>query len=209
MVGSMEEQLPTRRNLVLMAVVFEGGLGVAALALGWLVGYPPLETVGWTVPAAIWGTAAGLPMLVLLLATARVPVWPFSDLLRVVDELLVPLFRGCRVVDLAVISALAGWGEELLFRGVIQGAAAGWAGGPWGVWVGLAVASLLFGLAHAITVSYVLLATLMGLYLGWLWIAFDKNLLVPILAHAVYDFLALVYLAKLRRPSDVCLPKVP
>ncbi|MFH1266819.1 MAG: CPBP family intramembrane glutamic endopeptidase, partial [Planctomycetota bacterium] len=188
----MEEQFPPPRNLVLIAVVFEGGLGVVALALGWLLGYPPLEAVCWTVPAAIWGTAAGLPMLVLLLATARVPVWPFSDLLRVVDELLVPLFRGCRVVDLAVISALAGWGEELLFRGVIQEAVAGWAGGPWGVWVGLAVASVLFGLAHAITVSYFLLAALMGLYLGGLWIASD-NLLVPIMAHAVYDFLALVY----------------
>ena len=91
---------------------------------------------------------------------------------------------------------------------LIQEAAAGWVGGSWGVWVGLAVASVLFGLAHAITVSYVLLAALMGLYLGWLWIA-TGNLLVPIMAHAGYDFLALVYLVKIRRPSGACLPKVP
>jgi hypothetical protein len=65
------------------------------------------------------------------------------------------------------------------------------------VWIGLAVAALLFGLAHFITPTYAVLAGTMGLYLGWLWID-TGNLLVPITAHAVYDFLALAYLAKIR-----------
>ncbi|MFC1597814.1 lysostaphin resistance A-like protein, partial [Planctomycetota bacterium] len=65
---------------------------------------------------------------------------------------------------------------------------------------GLAVAAILFGLAHPITPGYVLLAGLMGLYLGWLQITCG-NLLVPIMAHAVYDFLALVYLVKIRPPA--------
>ena len=38
-----------------------------------------------------------------------------------------------------------------------------------------------------------MLAGLIGIYLGWLLAATD-NLLVPIVAHAAYDFLALVYL---------------
>ena len=196
----MEDPLPSPRSLVLLAVVFEGGLGLLALALGWLLGSPPLETLQWTWNAALWGTLAGLPMLVLLVATVRLRMWPFSDVLRVVDELLVPLFRDCRVADLAAISALAGLGEEMLFRGVVQDAVTGWAGGPAAPWIGLAVAALLFGLVHPITPSYILLAGLMGLYLGWLWIV-TGNLLVPILAHGVYDFLALVYLTKRRRPS--------
>jgi membrane protease YdiL (CAAX protease family) len=198
----MEDPLPTRRSLVLLAVVFEGGLGVVALALGRWLGCPPLETLRWTPAAFGLGAAAGLPMMVLLLATVRFPVWPFSDVLRVVDELLVPLFRRCRVVDLALISVLAGLGEEMLFRGVIQEWAARWVEGPSGPWVGLAVAAVLFGLAHAITPSYVVLAGLMGLYLGLLWIV-TGNLLVPILAHAVYDFLALAYLVKVRRRPSV------
>ena len=193
----MEQQLPTPRNLVFLAVVFEGGLGLLALALGWWLGFPPMEAFRWTLCDASWGALASLPMLVLLLVSARYPMWPFSDVLRVVDELLVPLFRDCRVVDLALISALAGLGEEMLFRGVIQEVVAGWVGGPAGPWVGLAVAAVLFGLAHAITPSYVLLAALMGLYLGWLWIA-TGNLLVPVMAHAIYDFIALVYLIKVR-----------
>lgn len=194
----MEQQLPTPRNLVFLAVVFEGGLGLLALALGWWLGCPPLEAFRCTLSEACWGALAGLPMLVLLFVSVWYPMWPFSDVLRVVDELLVPLFRDCRVADLALISALAGLGEEMLFRGVIQEVVAGWVGGPAGPWVGLVVAATLFGLAHAITPSYVLLAALMGLYLGWLWIV-TGNLLVPVTAHAVYDFIALVYLIKVRR----------
>lgn len=195
----MEDPRRTRESLVLLAVVFEGGLGVAALALGWWLACPPLETLRWTPAALGVGAAAALPMVGLLLATVRFRIWPFSDVLRVVDELLAPLFRDCRLVDLAVISILAGLGEEMLFRGLIQEWVARWVPGPSGAWVGLAAAAVLFGLAHAITPSYAVLAGLMGLYLGWVWIA-SGNLLVPIVTHAVYDFLALVYLAKWRRP---------
>jgi len=201
----MEDQLPTPRNLVVLAVIFEGGLGVLALALGWWLGSPPLATFRWTFSDAAWGALAGLPMLVLLVASVRVRMWPFSDVLRVVDEVLVPLFRDCRVADLAAIAALAGLGEEMLFRGVIQEAVARWVDGPYGTWIGLAAAAVLFGLVHPLTLSYIVLAGLMGLYLGWLWIA-TGNLLVPIMAHAIYDFLALAYLVKVRRrgppPAD-------
>ena len=50
----------------------------------------------------------------------RYPVGPFRGLKRLVDTTLVPLFTKCRWWHLAAISALAGIGEELLFRGVLQ-----------------------------------------------------------------------------------------
>jgi membrane protease YdiL (CAAX protease family) len=50
-----------------------------------------------------------------------------------------------------------------------------------------------FGLAHPISTTYAVLASLIGIYLGFLFVATD-NLLVPIVTHAAYDFLALVYL---------------
>ncbi|MHC4400475.1 MAG: lysostaphin resistance A-like protein [Planctomycetota bacterium] len=193
----MDNQLPSPRSLVLLAVVFEGGLGLLALPLGQWLGSPALETYRWLPSHAFGGAGAGVAMLLLLLLGLRFSVWPFSDVRRVVEELLVPLFRRCGLLELAVISVLAGLGEEMLFRGVIQKVAEGWADGPTGTWVGLVTASALFGLAHPLTFSYIVMAGLMGLYLGWLWIA-TENLLVPITAHAVYDFLALVYLAKVR-----------
>jgi membrane protease YdiL (CAAX protease family) len=184
-----------------LAVVVEGGLVLLALGLGWLLDCPPLETFRWTLADASWGAAAGGLMLLLLLATLHVRMWPFSDVLRVVDELLVPMFRNCRLVDMAVIAVLAGLGEEMLFRGVIQNVVASWIGGPSGTWIALAAASLLFGAAHPLSSGYFVLATLMGLYLGGIWLAFEGNLLVPVMAHAVYDFFALVYLVKVRRPT--------
>jgi len=204
----MEAPRRTSESLILLAVLFEGGLGVLALALGWWLACPPLETLRWTGGAFGVGAAAALPMIGLLLATVRFRMWPFSDVLRVVDELLAPLFRDCRLVDLAVISILAGLGEEMLFRGLIQQWVAGWVAGPSGPWVGLAAAAVLFGLAHAITPGYVVLAGLMGLYLGWVWIA-SGNLLAPIATHAVYDFVALVYLAKWRRPPAITRDEAP
>ena len=194
----MDDLFPTRRTLVTWAVVLEGGLGLVALGLGWLLGCPPLRSFHWTLANVGWGAAAGGLMLLLIPVTMRLPIWPFSDVRRVVEELLVPLLRDCRLVDLVLISALAGLGEEMLFRGVLQEAVEGRVGGPWGPWIGLAVASLLFGLVHPFSSGYVLLTALMGLYLGSIWLVFDKNVLVPAMAHAVYDFFALVYLLKVR-----------
>lgn len=194
--------LPMPRSFVLLAAVFEGGLAVAAIGLGWLVGHSPLEAFPRTAADAAWGAGCGaiatLPLLALLWLCLNWPIGPLAKLIRVVDELLVPLFRECRVVDLAVISVLAGLGEEMLFRAVIQEAVAGWVDGEPGRWIGLAVAALLFAAVHMVTPTYALLAGIIGLYLGWIWIV-TGNLLVPITIHAAYDFLALVYLVKIRR----------
>lgn len=192
---------PPPQNLIVPAVVFEGILGLIAIGLGGFLGYPPGQMIRWTLPAIGWGTVASLPLLIFLVLVVRFPVGPFRSLLRVVDEQLAPLFRQASLRQLAILALVAGLGEEALFRGVIQEAVADGVGRPAGLWIGLVVAALLFGLAHFITGSYVVMATLMGLYLGWLWIS-SGNLLVPIATHAVYDFLALVYLAKIRGQSS-------
>ncbi len=93
------------------------------------------------------------------------------------------------MLDLFGISVLAGLGEEMLFRGLIQDVFSS----SLPLWMAVALASLLFGMMHAVTPTYAVLAGLMGAYLGWLYLA-TGNLLGPIVAHAVYDFVALVYL---------------
>ena len=52
--------------------------------------------------------------------------------------------------------------------------------------VSLIMSSIVFGLFHPITRLYIVLATLMGLYFGWL-VLWTGNLLIPITAHAAYD----------------------
>lgn len=205
--STMDEKLPVSPFFPLQAAIFEGSLTVVAVALGWLLARPPLETYQVSPGAVALGLAGVLPMLVLFALCLWLPLRPFSAVLRVLDETLIPLFKTCNLVEMAVISLLAGLGEEMLFRGVLQGALADWLGSvlPGGhgaalaaQWLAAIGIAILFGLMHAVNSSYALLSGLIGLYLGWLWMA-TGNLAVPITTHAVYDFLALAYLVRLRR----------
>ena len=57
-------------------------------------------------------------------------------------------------------------------------------------WAAVAISATLFGLAHFLSATYAVIAALVGAYLGWLHLV-SGNLLVPIVAHAVYDLVAL------------------
>lgn len=176
------------------AVVFEGGLVLLALGLGWWMTPRPQDRIIWSAEGLVMGLAATVPLLATFAISRRLPLKPLRELKKLVDELLLRLFDGCTVPQLAMISLLAGLGEELLFRGLLQ---------PWltekaGLLIGLVLSSALFGLLHAITLTYALLASLIGLYFGWLLVE-TENLLPPIIAHALYDFLVLTYLV--RKPS--------
>jgi hypothetical protein len=191
-----------RRRIVAFAIVFEGGLGAAALLVSWLLRYWPLPGIRPAEPAwAEWGKAIAVgvlaagPLLALLPAIDRLPGDLFRELKRIVDEVVVPLFAGCRLREMAGISLVAGIGEELLFRGLLQQGLADWLGPPYGPWIGLLAASVLFGIGHWLCSGYAVLATMIGVYLGLLLIV-TGNLLSPITAHAVYDFVALVYLVR-------------
>ena len=193
------ESSPT--YLLPAAVAFEGGVALLAVGVGWFVGHPPLKLIHWLPGAVFWGALGTLPLLAMVAICIAFPVGPLRQLLEVVQRLVIPLFAGCNWIDLAIIAVLAGLGEELLFRGLIQGVSSaliGGAVGRWSAWIGT---SVLFGLAHWITPTYAALAGLIGFYLGWLWLASD-NLLLPITAHALYDFVVLAYLLKLRTTEE-------
>ena len=61
--------------------------------------------------------------------------------------------------------------------------------------VAIVVVGLLFGLAHSLSVTYFVTATLIGCYLGWLMQAYD-DLVAPIVAHALYDFVAIAFIRR-------------
>ncbi len=162
-----------------------------ALALGWLLGELPVGFVRFGWRPLLWGTLATLPPLIALSWLLHAQNARLAELVRTVEEMIGPLFAGASSGALLLLSILAGIGEESLFRGVLQSALAG----PIGPWAALLVASVLFGLVHFVTATYAVLAGLIGLYLGWLFLR-TGNLLVPIVVHALYDFVALSLLVQ-------------
>lgn len=179
-----------RQTIILLAVLIEGGLLAGSSLLGWMLDRPPLRFFTWDLQAVLWGVVATLPLLVLFFLFSRFPVGPLQRIQRFSDEVMRPLLAPCSVIDLLGISVLAGLGEEMFFRGVIQEAFAGWLS----VWVGILISSVMFGLMHLITVTYAVLAAFMGAYLGWVWLYADHNLLVIVITHALYDFIILLWL---------------
>lgn len=103
-------------------------------------------------------------------------------------ELVPYLFGNLNLIALFYVSLLAGFGEEFLFRGLIQFHLSSFIGQV----PSLFIVSILFGLAHLITPGYAIITTIYGFYLGFLEIYFE-NLLSPVVSHAFYDFIALVY----------------
>jgi membrane protease YdiL (CAAX protease family) len=183
---------PITRRIVWLAVAFEGGLALLALGLGLIPAVQaPLPKIRWIAQDAAWGIVACLPLLVVFLICVR---WPFGPLVRIKqlsEEFIRDWFSSCTLLQLALISTLAGIGEEMLFRGVIQDTLVSWINPLTGV----VLASLFFGLMHPITPFYVVLAALMGAFLGWIFVVTD-NLLPAIITHGLYDFLALAYLTR-------------
>ena len=183
---------PTTRRIVWLAVAFEGGLALLALGLGWLPGVQaPLPKIHWIARDAAWGIVGCLPLLVIFFICVRWPVGPLVRIKQLSEEFIRDWFSSCTLLQLALISLLAGIGEEMLFRGVIQDTLAAWINPL----TGIVLASLLFGLMHPITPFYIILAALMGAFLGWIFII-TENLLPPIITHGLYDFLALTYLTR-------------
>ncbi|MBX9792365.1 MAG: CPBP family intramembrane metalloprotease [Pirellulales bacterium] len=182
-------------------LVLEATCVPLALALGWLLGVDPTASMAWSSWAIGLGVAAAAPAWVIVVAAHRWRPSLFESMMRLVDELLVPAFRNWTSVELLLVSLLAGVGEELLFRGLLQQALIG----PLGLWGALVAAALVFGVVHALSASYAVFATLMGAYLGWLWMA-SGNLAVPIAAHAAYDFLTLAWLVRSAPLESVSSP---
>jgi len=177
--------------LIVLAVLFEGGLAPLAVLLGWLFDQPALSGFSWRVEDALVGVLATLPMLGLFLLGQSWPVGPFRSIRLFFEEEVRPILVGCTWPDLALMSLAAGVGEELLFRGVFQGILCRWLGSLGG----LGAASLLFGMLHPISPGYIVIAAVMGAYLGGIWMV-NGNLLTVMVAHALYDFVALILLLR-------------
>lgn len=179
-------------NFFKQACIFEGSLIGLALALGWLADINPFASLYFSETAFLHGIIATLPIFMIFLALYQLNIKSLTKIKTLLLDMLGPILLRYHWTDLLILAAIAGISEEILFRGVIQP----WMESSWGMLTGLIVSSILFGLAHAVTLLYFLLATLMSAYLGLLLdIDTSRNLLIPIVTHGFYDFLAFLVIA--------------
>jgi hypothetical protein len=181
-----------------LPMLFETGLGF----LGWLLarwaGISLYDRLVLNWPAIARGLVACAPMVLCLVVISHSTWRPLVELRRQVEILVRELFGDSSWFELALICLAAGLGEELLFRGALQPWLARWTSPAFAI---LAV-GLLFGLVHSLSVTYFVAATLIGCYFGWLTEAYD-DLVAPIVAHAVYDFVALLFIRRsIDEPSE-------
>jgi membrane protease YdiL (CAAX protease family) len=121
--------------------------------------------------------------------------WLVRGVRAVYHDTIVPLFGSLGPLSGIAIGAAAGIGEEWLFRGIVQPL------------TGLAAASVLFGLAHVASIRMLpfgVWASGMGLVMGTLALI-TGGLLAPIVAHGVYDMLALEYIRRTSSRWDVAV----
>lgn len=187
---------PSRGNILALTLAVEGSLLILAFGLGWCLGMPLKISSADLGPGLLWGPVAALPLLLFLALMWWRPIGPFRALRTLFVEFVQPLFAKCRPIDLALIAGLAGFGEEMLFRGIGQTALAHWLG----LGMALLLTNLVFGLVHALSPTYAVVAGAMGLYLGLL-LALTNNLVLVCLTHATYDFIAFLWIVRSPRAA--------
>ena len=159
--------------------------------LAFLLGQPLFGNLQWCLRDLWHGILASLPLLALFFWLLHSSLPAFKRIGEFLEVHVRTVFDPWTIWQLVVISLLAGVCEEVFFRSVFQGGLARHIG----TIPALVVASVIFGCFHLVTKTYAVIATLIGAYLGVLWLA-AGNLLAPITTHAVYDFVALVYFLK-------------
>lgn len=182
-------EVTSRTDFLNVAGVVEGGMVLVAIAAGWLVGVSPFEYLRWELDAVPVGLLATLPMF----AGYYLVKEPRNQAV----ELLGDALSRCRWDDLILVGALAGFGEEVLFRGVLQPWLATW--NPTFAFIAV---NLLFGAVHFVSVSYFLVVTIVGMYLSWLAYGIgEPNLWRAIIAHGAYDAIAFFLIVRQHRES--------
>jgi len=172
------------------ALMFQGGIGVVGLAAIALFGIPVYYEGVSLGSALFWGLVGSVATYAVILLVSRVPGL-LRDSLESQLEQLHRFASDYSWIVLIALSVFAGVGEELLFRGAIQG----WLAQRVHDAVAIVLASLLFGLVHYLSFTYFVLATGLGMTLGTVYALTDSLVLVMVW-HGVYDMIALYCLRR-------------
>ena len=137
--------------------------------------------------------ALPLGLLVLFLDSLEDKIPALKDVTKATQRSVLALLGGKFKPVIGLVTAIglgfaAGFGEEMLFRGVLQYKLCSFLPDV----LSVAFSSIIFAALHAVTPLYAFLAWIASLYFGYLY-QITTNLAVPIFTHAIYDVAALFY----------------
>ncbi|TXD37653.1 CPBP family intramembrane metalloprotease [Lujinxingia vulgaris] len=186
---------------VFAALIFYG----AMLGVAWLLGVVwldlnllvwPEKLQGATAMHAALGAAVGLGAVVASRLVERYTAWG-RNLGDAFAGMLGPMTPG----QVQVLALTSGVAEEIFFRGFLQQAfsTAGWAG-PYGDWVGLVLASVIFGLIHIgperdTFRPWTYMALGLGAIFGLMYL-YTGSVLAPVIAHITVNYFNLGHISR-------------
>jgi membrane protease YdiL (CAAX protease family) len=174
------------RQLLVRALLLEGALCGIAVIWAFLQDIPWRPALTPTLADCVTGISAGLLLLIINYVAIEYGS-RYSSFLRtirrLIEEDVSQIFKHVNLVAVVLIAIVSGVAEELFFRGVLQAQ------------IGIWLTSVIFGLAHIwkkTAVLYGIYATIIGLLFGGMYM-WSGSLWVPMLAHVVNNFVAILY----------------
>lgn len=175
------------------SLLIAASIGTAALVGTPNWGLGPGFALTWNAMAT--GILLTIPLGVLAIALDQIEdKFPaLQDVTKATQRSVLSLLGGKFKPGIALITSLAlgcvaGVGEEMLFRGVLQFELQS----RFGQAIAVGLSSFIFGALHAVTPLYAFLAAIASVYFGGIYI-WCSNLAVPIACHAFYDLVALLF----------------
>lgn len=146
----------------------------------------PLSTFALSPLALVQSVVTLIPMLIMLTILKKTTHPHFTAFRDKQIEVFSKIGFRFTPMRIFLMSLGAGIGEEMLFRGALQG----WLSEFSPIILAIALPAVIFGALHNANLTYMVIASLIGVYLGVSFVITD-NIAVPIMAHALYDIIAL------------------
>jgi membrane protease YdiL (CAAX protease family) len=182
----------SRKRILTLAFFVEGVVLITAVLLSFYFNiklFPVTHNLFHDIVIGTVGSSLPFALFFFTLSERAKKIPLLGSLRKLVTGDIKALFSNLRLVDLVMVSLIAGFAEEILFRGIIQ------------IRFGIVTASILFGLVHFVSPAYLIVTSVMGLYIGGVFYL-SGSLLVPIQLHFIYDLGALVYLRYFVKEGD-------
>ncbi|KAK4534424.1 hypothetical protein CDCA_CDCA01G0449 [Cyanidium caldarium] len=180
----------TQPDVYWLGLSTEAALFPLAMLLSRLFSVSLFSGTVWTDAVAIRdGVLLTAPFAAIFLSLGIVPLEAIQRLQRLTELATMRVFGRRNVIEVLLFCIAAGFGEEALFRGLLQGGLLQKFGN---LPLAMALSAVAFGAAHAATPAYFFLSAMAGAFFSWEYEFLQHNLVGPSVTHALYDWITVL-----------------